>query len=227
MYGCPNRCKHCWIGHSPNGNLTVDDLKYVAGEFRRFTDCLEVYDWYREPDFKDNYKELWNLCNELSDTKREHFELISFWRIVRDKEYVKWLSSVGVKVAQLTLFGGQEKTDYYIGRKNAYNEIMQAIEILLENRISPRIQVFINKDNIDELPFIEALVDHLDLENRCKAFGEKFSFFLHQGSCDGENEKLYNIRVTPEDLQKIPPALAEYTLKHFNKNRLEEVFLHR
>ncbi len=224
MFGCPNRCKHCWIGHSPNGNLTDDDLRFIAKKFRPFTNRLEVDDWYREPDYKDNYKELWNLCNSLSDTHKKHFELISVWRIVRDKQYVKWLSSLELKKAQLTLFGGQKKTDYYTGRKNAYNEILEAIEILLENKISLRIQVFVNKDNIDELIFIENLIKDLDLESRCKSFGGDFSFFLHQGSCDGENEKLYDIRVTPDDLQKIPQTLIEYTLKHFNKTKIEDVF---
>ncbi len=224
MFGCPNRCKHCWIGHSPNGNLTSDDLKFVAEKFRPFTNCLTVYDWYREPDYKDNYEELWDLCNSLSDTHREHFELISFWRIVRDEKYVKWLSSLGLKKAQITLFGGQEKTDYYTGRKNAYNEIVETMEILVENKISPRIQVFVNKDTVDELPLIENLIQRLDLENRCKAFGGEFSMFLHSGSCDGENEKLYDIRVTPEDLSKIPPTLIQYTLKYFQKASIEEVF---
>lgn len=92
MFGCPNRCKHCWIGHSPNGNLTNDDLRFVAEKFRPFTNSLTVYDWYREPDYKDGYKERWNLCQSLSNTHEQHFELISVWRIVRDKEYAKWLS---------------------------------------------------------------------------------------------------------------------------------------
>lgn len=224
MFGCPNRCKHCWIGHSSNGNLSTADLQYVADVFRPFTNRLTVYDWYREPDYRDQYKELWELCDKLSDIHPQHFELISVWRIVRDKEYVKWLSSLGLKKAQLTLFGGPEKTDYYTGRKDAFHEILEAIEILLANRISPRVQVFVNKDNIEELPFIEELVEYLDLENRCRAFGGDFSLFLHQGSCDGENEKLYDIRVTPDDLQKIPQMLVRDTLKFFNRTSLEEVF---
>lgn len=224
MYGCPNRCRHCWLGHSPNGNMKPEDLRFAAEQFRPFTDRLVVYDWYREPDYKDTYKELWELSHALSDRQDEHFELISVWRIVRDREYVKWLSSLGLKTAQLTLFGGQGKTDFYTGRKNAYREILEAIEILLANRISPRIQFFVNQDTIGELPFVEQLIAELDLENRCKAFGGEFSFFLHQGSCDGENEKQYDRWVTPEDLQRIPPSLAAYTLKHFQKKELIEVF---
>ncbi len=224
MAGCPNRCKHCWVGHAPNGHLTDDDLRFVAEAFRPFTDYLAVYDWYREPDYQDHYEALWTLCQRLSDVHEAHFEPISFWRIVRDPRYVKWLSALGLKRAQLTLFGGPETTDFYTGRKNAYNEILEAIEILIAHRISPRIQIFVNQENLCELPFLESLIERLDPDNRCKAFGGEFSCFMHQGSCDGENEKLYGIRITPDDLDKIPQALVAYTLRHFHQSRIEDVF---
>ena len=129
MYGCPNRCKHCWLGVTPNGNLSIDDLKFVAEQFRPFTDNLEVSDRYREEDYSDNYKELWRITSELSDTKTPHFELISYWRAVRDKEYVPWLASLGVKAAQLTIFGDEKTTDYFVGRKGTFQEILQTSEV--------------------------------------------------------------------------------------------------
>ncbi len=224
MAGCPNRCKHCWLGHFPNGNLSEADLRFVAEQFRPFTSCLIVEDWYREPDFSDRYKERWKLCESLSDRPGTHFELLSVWRLVRDPEYVKWLSALGLKAAQLTLFGGEKTTDYYTGRKNAYREILEAIDILIDNRISPRIQIFSNQANIDEMPLVEALITGLRLEERCRDFDEKFSCFIHQGSCDGENEKLYQIRITPTEVQKIPKLLAGYTLRHFHKENLIDVF---
>ena len=224
MYGCPNRCRHCWLGHSPNGRMTIGDLEAVAARFRPYTDCLSVYDWYREPDYSDNYRELWRRCRELSDVCDDHYELISVWRIVRDASYAGWLKELGLKRAQLTLFGGRETTDRFTGRKGAYDEILQAIELLLANSISPRIQVFVYKDNINELGEIERLTRELELSERCAAFGGEFSCFVHQGSCDGENEKLYKSWVTPDDLALIPPMLAEYTLKHFGKTSLDGVF---
>lgn len=224
MYGCPNRCRHCWVGHSINGHMTVTDLKQIATEFKPYAHEFEIFDWYREPDFKDNYKELWELRGQLSDKITPHFELISVWRIVRDCEYVKWLVSLGVTKAQITLFGGEALTDYYTGRTGAYREILHAADILLENKISPRIQVFVNKDNIDELSLVEALILENRLPERCAAFGGEFSCFVHQGSCNGENAKLYNVRVTPDDLKKIPPLLTDYTLKHFHADNLNEVF---
>lgn len=226
MHGCPNRCKHCWLGATPNGNMPDSELSIVAEQFRPFARNLEVVDWYREPDYKDNYKEMWELCKKLSDKQiaPNHFEVISDWRIVRDSEYVKWLSSLGLKKAQLTLFGSEETTDYFTGRKGAYKEILQAIDILLENGIAPRIQTFVYKTNIDELPLLGKLILDLELEERCKKIGSEFSFFIHQGSCDGESEKLYDVWVTPEDLEKIPERLTEYTLKHFGEKSIEKVF---
>lgn len=205
MAGCPNRCKHCWIGHSPNGNLSINDLKYMADSFSPFTNSLEIYSWFREPDFKDNYKELLNLENKLSkNAKPKRFELLSFWRINRDLEYVKWAYNIGVKKCQLTFFGLEEKTDYYIGRKGAFKELLKATEILLENNISPRWQIFINKDNIDEISEVIKLSEKMKLKERCVKINNSFELFIHQGSCDGENEKLYDIRITSDDLYKIP-----------------------
>lgn len=203
--------------------LTIDDLKFVANEFRPFTYNLEVSDRYREEDYKDNYKELWQLTTELSDTRTPHFENISYWRVVRDSEYVKWLASLGVKAAQLTIFGDEATTDYFVGRKGAYKEILQTIDTLLENKITPRIQTFINKSNIDELPYIKNLIESLDLENRCVDIGREFEFFLHQGSCDGENEQFYDVWITPDDVDKIPQKLVYFTLKHFGKSNIMEV----
>ena len=135
-----------------------------------------------------------------------------------------WLADRGVKTVQLTLFGGEEMTDRYTGRRGAYREIQQAIDILLEHRIALRIQTFVNKETLPELPHLESLIRELELEERCTSFGRQFGYFLHAGSCDGENAKLYNIRVTPEDLIQVPVTLAQYTCRHFGKDRLEDVF---
>ena len=41
MHGCPNRCKHCWIGHMPNRemeeNADVWLIDYFKPECVRFS----------------------------------------------------------------------------------------------------------------------------------------------------------------------------------------------
>jgi GrpB-like predicted nucleotidyltransferase (UPF0157 family)/MoaA/NifB/PqqE/SkfB family radical SAM enzyme len=225
MAGCPNRCKHCWLGVSPNGRLNENDLRFLAEAFRPFTDNLTVDSWYREPDYVPEYKRLWEIERELSDSKRlAHWELMSVWRAARDPEYVPWLKSLGLKACQVTLFGGREKTDFYTGRKGAYDEIIGVIEQLINAEITPRIQIFINQDNINDLQSVVDLIREMRLDERCANFEMPFSAFVHQGSCDGENAKLYDIRVSPKDLERVPPLLIEYSLKHFNKNNFADIF---
>jgi MoaA/NifB/PqqE/SkfB family radical SAM enzyme len=225
LAGCPNRCKHCWIGISPNGKLNINDLCFVADKFRPFTNNLEITSWYREPDFLENYKELWEIENKLSDSRTvKHFELISFWRAVRDKNYIPWIKDLGVQKCQLTLWGGKEKTDYYTGRNGAFDEIIETINILINNRIAPRIQIFANRDNVDNLIEIENIINDMKLEEKCLSIGIPFSAFVHQGSSDGENMKLYDIYITPNEINKISGSLVKYSLKHFNKNNIMDIF---
>lgn len=49
------------------------------------------------------------------------------------------------------------------------------------------------------------------LSGRCEAFGGVFRFFVHPGTCDGENRKLYPIRIIKEH---IPKALIPYFLNY-------------
>ena len=100
---------------------------------------------------------------------------------------------------------------------------MQTIEILLQNRIAPRIQVFINKNNISQLPDIQSLIETLDLERKCIGFDKEFAFFLHQGSCGGENEQFYDVWITPEDIEKIPQKLIDFSLKHWEESSINKV----
>jgi len=223
MVGCPNRCKHCWLKITPNGKLAAKDLKYVANAFRPFAEILEVTGTYREEDYSDNYKEVWTLSTELSDIKQPHFENISYWRAVRDDEYISWLYSLGVRAAQLTIFGNEDTTDYFVGRKGAFKEILQTIALLIQNKIAPRIQTFIYKSNIAQLQYIQQLIEKLDLEDRCRSFDKSFAFFLHQGSCEGENAQFYDVWITPDDIEKIPRKLVNYTEKYFGVTDIREI----
>ena len=224
MAGCPNRCRHCWLGATPNGRLTEDDLQYCAEAFRPFAKDLSVCSWYREPDYLNHYQELHELENHLSTTKTPHFELMSFWRAVRDPTYVPWLRSLNVSACQLTLFGSEETTDYYCGRKGAYQEILKAADLLLENGIAPRFQIFIHQGNVDELPLLEELLLKKEYARRVKNIGQELTVFVHQGSCDGESEKQYDIWLTPESVKKIPDSFIVSTLKHFQRQNLSDVF---
>ena len=208
MYGCPNRCKHCWLGHMPNRKIADRADELLIKYFEPYFEKITYYSWLREPDYCDDYRQRWIKDNEISvQGKPMRFELASFYRLVRDKEYVEFLREVGVKRVQLTLFGLEAMTDYYIGRKNAFKELLLATEILLNNGIAPRWQAFIYEDNKHELVKLLDVISERNLHERCAAFDEKFEFFVHAGSCDGENAKLYPVRIQKES---IPEQLIPY-----------------
>ena len=105
-----------------------------------------------------------------------------------DPNYIDWLKDFDVKVYQLTLFGLETNTDHYIGRKGAFNEIINATNILLDNGFIPRWQYFVYKDTLADLDEVIALSKELRLEERSKANGGEFKFFIHEGTCDGKLE---------------------------------------
>lgn len=208
MYGCPNRCKHCWLGHMPNRTMEDGSDIWLIDYFKYHFETVVFYSWLREPDFCDSYRERWMRDNEISvGAKPERFELASFWRLAHDRDYVDFLKEINIKRVQLTLFGLEGLTDQYTGRKGAFQEVLKATEILLENQIAPRWQAFITEENKEEVAALLKLIETMELEQRCRSFGEKFKFFVHAGSCDGENQKLYSIRI---EKNHIPEKLVPY-----------------
>ncbi len=203
MNGCPNRCKHCWLGDLPSKVLNEDYSDFIVKLFKPYFKEVTFYSWIREPDFCVNYQDRWIKDNELSTIKPERFELASFYKIVRDPQYVKWLKEVGTKKVQLTFFGLEETTDEFVGRKGAYQELMKASELLKENEIEPRWQIFIYQTNKDEVIELIKLAKEKDIKE----------IIVHEGSCDGNNRKLYPIRINKNE---IPKEVEPYYLNYPN-----------
>lgn len=203
MHGCPNRCRHCWLGDLPNKQLDDYYPDFLIRLFKPYFKDITFYSWLREPDFCSNYQERWIKDCELSSIKPERFELASFYKIVRDPEYVKWLKEVGTKKVQLTFFGLEETTDQFVGRKGAYQELLKASETLKENGIEPRWQIFIYQTNKDEVMELLNFAKHKNIKE----------VFVHEGSCDGNNRKLYDIRINKHE---IPDKVKQYYLDYPN-----------
>jgi hypothetical protein len=219
MYGFPNRCKHCWLGHMPNINIKDGEDQFIVDFFKPYFETITYYSWVREPDFCQDYENRWIKDNQLSiNALPERFELASFYKLANDKNYVKFLKKVGTKAVQLSFFGLEKMTDKYVGRIGAYKELIKATEALIDNEITPRWQAFINEENKDEIVKLLDLIKQMKLEQRCKSFNTEFKFFVHEGSCDGENLKLYNIRITKDH---IPSSLIPYHL-NFDQVKTEK-----
>lgn len=212
MYGCPNRCLHCWLSHMPNRPMENGSDEWIRDHFRPYFEKIEFFSWLREPDYCSDYRARWEKDKQLSvNAVPPRFELASFYRLARDPDYADFLKEVGVKCVQLTFFGTEDTTDRYIGRKGAYKELLKATDILLEHEISPRWQTFINEENKDELVKLLDYSKELKIKEKTEMFGGVFRFFVHPGSCDGENMKLYPIRICKGH---VPERLIPYYLDY-------------
>ncbi len=215
MAGCPNRCRHCWLGSHKNGNMTVDEFRSIADQFKNWRDEsgegireLGFFTWWREPDYLDNYRELWEIEQELSSPgSAQRFELLSVWRLARDENYAKWAATLGPKVCQITFFGMEENTDWGVRRKGAFHDNLLATERLLSAGIAPRWQLFLTKHYLSELDEFLRLIHNLELHKRCEDIGMKFEVFIGGISPEGSGYEIDCLRVEEGDVKFIPQEL--------------------
>ena len=205
MAGCPNRCRHCWLGTHRNGHMSIDDFRDIAAAFKGWRDEsgngieeLSFFSWWREPDFRDDYRELWRLEQELSSPGRaERFELLSTWRLARDENYAKWAAALGPKVCQITFFGMEENTDWGMRRKGAFRDQLTATERCYAAGITPRWQLFLTKRCLSELSEFLRLIREYNITK----------FFIGGISPEGCGYELENERPELADIGRIPPEL--------------------
>jgi MoaA/NifB/PqqE/SkfB family radical SAM enzyme len=174
--------------------------------------------WYREPDYAANYRQLYELERELSD-ELSRFELLSVWRLARDETYAGWARDIGTAACQLTFYGLEETTDWFVRRRGAFGDNLKATERLLQAGIRPRWQLVFTRPLLAELDALVDLVRELDLERRVDALGG-FDVFLNSPSPEGEAFHIEHLRPEVGAYELLPEYLVEKTQQHFGKDSL-------
>lgn len=227
MYGCPNRCRHCWQGFGSNRPMAVDDLQWTAKQFRDYInatnsniDNMTVSSCFREPDYSDDYKQFYELEKELSDGKPLRFELLSIWRLARDTDYATWAKSIGPDTCQISFFGMEKTTDWFYRRTGAFKDALIATERLLEVGMKPRWQIFLTKKLLPELEEVLHLIDKLRLRERVRELGSEFQLFMHVPGPDHEGRKIEYLRPTAEEVASLSDEILIPTKKHLKREVL-------
>jgi MoaA/NifB/PqqE/SkfB family radical SAM enzyme len=224
LAGCPNRCGHCYLGTGPNRRLSPDVLREVAatfqswrrsGETTAYFGQVDVASWYREPDFAEDYRQLYELEKELAGREPRRYELLSVWRLARDESYALWAKERGPHICQITFFGMEEMTDRLCGRNGAFKDAIAASECLLAAGMIPRWQVILTKPGLRDLPLLMEKAEQMELARRVSDLGGSFEMFCHPPGPDGEAWNLEDVRIEKSDLDLIPGELLESTRKHF------------
>jgi len=224
LAGCPNRCRHCYLGHGPNLGLDAAALRWIADLFKRVKgpgegvpcfDRVDVASWYREPDYSDDYRALYELERELSGREPRRYELLSAWRLARDPGYAAWASGHGPRVCQLTFFGMEEATDAFVQRRGAFADNLTATERLLGAGMIPRWQILLTKAGLPDLDALVRLAAELRLRERVAELGGDFDIFCNLPSPCGDAWGLEGLRIETPDLARIPQDLLDASRRHF------------
>ena len=224
MNGCPNRCRHCWLGPGSQDRLSESDVRWGAGElkksFRQSDNPVEAFSvatWFREPDHSDDYRHLFELETELSDTEPERFELLSIWRLANDPEYAEWAQAIGTRKCQITLFGMEDTTDWFYRRKGAFRDALTATERLTQVGIKPRWQVFLTTKLLSET---HAFTDLMDSHGLLHQDSDEHEVFLHLPGPDYEARRIEQYRPEISQTGDLPAVLLSSTRKHFHTDTL-------
>ena len=229
MNACPNYCRHCYLGSPGSRRVSESDLRMIVNHFRTFIAskdnwtpirCIVVSSWVWEPDYADNYRELYELELELSDGKPCRYELLSIWRLARDSQYAEWAKQIGPDTCQMTFFGMEETNDWFYRRKGAFQDLLKSTERLLEVGMKPRWQVFLTKKLIPDLSALLKLVDQLRLRERVEALGGEFVLFMHTPGPDGWARRIEHLRPRSEEVRNLPNEILESSRRHFGREKL-------
>lgn len=216
--GCPNCCRHCWLGVWPNRGLAKQEIHRVVELFRHwvrvgeqvpFFESVKVLTWFREPDYHRDYRGMHALEEEINGERPRRFDLLSIWRLARDPAYARWARQVGTEACQITFFGTQTTNDWFFRRRGAFQDNLVATERLLEAGIRPRWQLFFTTLIVPELAEVMELVDRMRLRERTEAIGGEFGLFLRTPTPDGEAWNIEDLRPTARHLALVPSELRE------------------
>lgn len=227
MLGCPNRCRHCYLGSAGNNNLSEDEVRWGVSQFRNFIARgntpirkLSVSTWFREPDFGDNYRQLHDLELELGDGRPNRYELLSVWRLARNETYARWAKSVGPDTCQISFFGIRETNDWFYRRSGAFNDALTATERLLDAGMKPRWQIVLTTRLLPELEELLALVDQNHIRERVRSLGADFQIFMHLPGPDHEARRIENLRPIADQVTDLPEAILAHSRVHLGRDVL-------
>ena len=227
MRGCPNRCRHCYLEYVSNSKLSEDDVRWGVSQFRDFIargntpiKKLSVTTWFREPDFGDDYRQLYDLEFELGDGKPNRYELLSVWRLARDDTYARWAKSVGPDTCQISFFGMRKTNDWFHRRKGAFNDALTATERLLDAGMKPRWQIFLTTRLLPELEQLLALVDRHRIRERVQVLGAEFQIFMHPPGPNYHSREIEDFRPTADQVTDLPEAILTHSRVHLRRDVL-------
>ena len=213
--GCPNRCAHCRLSGKPTRQMPHQEMRWIVEQFRELQknnsplfSGIDVGLWCMEPDYRDDYRSLWDLEDELGDANREHGGLLSIWRILRDDTYLTWVKEKGARLCQITLFGAGATHDRFMGRRDAFKECIEVMKRLVEASIAVQWSLIFTKAIVPDLEKLLRLAEELHLPGEyARLLGYNWRAALTDVGPMGRGWHLEHLRPSLSDLDHLQGVL--------------------
>ncbi|MCE5324600.1 radical SAM protein [bacterium] len=209
--GCPNACRHCGAdGHPPYGGFySVDELRSIADEWGPIVPYFEFTVHPQFPEILDPriVGEGWKLIptNGFGLAEREDYKAV-FER----------LRELGINEFSFTLHGLEDKHDWFVCRKGAFQTILKAGRRAAEEGFNVFWQVFLDQQNLDDIP-------HL-IELGKREFGISCWLEVPRHSVSRRLWRYENIRPQLRDVKKLLDGLhTQDWLGPLKEKQLEEL----
>ena len=167
MGGCSKKCKFCTYLKQTKSSMTIDDLHLIYELITPFTENISISSFYKEIDYLPNYIELFEIENKLNDFKNhKRLNCINIDKVVNDKEYINYLNNYFDKenTIYLEVFGNKSNHDYFKGRSGSFNNLLKGTEILKQNNFKITWVLYLNKQNISDINFLNQKKKDLDID---------------------------------------------------------------
>ena len=164
---CNFRCIHCLVGHetaqsrSQAGELTTEQAKSLLKEVAD-AGCLFLLMSGGEPLLRNDFADIYVEARRLGMV----VTVFSNGSLVT-AEHVEVFREFTPRMVEITLYGATEATfDRITGTPGSYQRAWRGIERLLDGGIAMGLKSMIMRDNVDEIPAMEARAQELGVTFR-------------------------------------------------------------
>lgn len=196
MGGCNKKCKFCTYTRYSKSSMTIDDLHLIYELITPFANRVSISSFYKEIDSLPNYAELIEIENKLSDFENIYrSNKVNIERLAIDKEYFDFINKKYKKeeIIYIEVFGNRSNHDFFKSKPGHFNQILKGTEILVKNNFKVTWLIYLNKQNISDLNFLNQKKNELNID-----------LIYKQSSLVNLAYKNISYRLTKQDLNKIP-----------------------
>lgn len=207
--GCLTKCQHCWAQSKPFEHMALSDVVEILSKMKEYLAGRPEFDLMPFPMFEElahpetvaqmKLFRKYGMTNEAMATSGIALAVRPDWKEILDS-----IKELEIPCVVLSFHGLGATHDRAVSRKGAFEELKLALERIRSAGIDIQFNVFITKDNIDEIP---KLINEVIVPDNAH---EWIVICFARYNATSRGRKYEQIRADYADVEKISSTLAIY-----------------